>query len=111
MLDELKRITLNEFRSVFANELRQLRDNGMTFVKYERNDTWQRIYFDYDFDWTEDRITTSTIEFIAPLDRDDLWGVHVLRREITFAYDRLKAIANFIDALQKHPFKEIIKEK
>ena len=108
-MDKLRRITFREFNIIFANELRQLRNNGMEFVAYKQTDSWQRIYFDYDFDWSEDRDRAFVVELISPLDSDDIWGVHVLKREATFTYDSLKAIVNFIDALKKHPFKEIVR--
>lgn len=108
-MDELRQITIDEFRTIFADELRKMHDCGMEFMAYKWTGTWQRIYFDYDFDWSESRDKAFAVEFISPLDRDDLWGVHILRREMALTYDHFKAFIDFIDALKKHPFKGIVR--
>lgn len=110
MVDEYGRITIGEFRTIFADELRKMHDCGMEFEAYTWGGTWQKIFFDYDFDWSKKRDKTFAVEFVSPLDSDDIWGVKVLNTKSTYTQDQFKAFIDFIDALKKHPFKRIIRE-
>lgn len=108
-MDELRQITIGEFHTIFADELRKMHDCGMEFRAYKWDSTWQKIFFDYDFDWSENRDKSFAVEFVSPLDRDDVWGVKILHTESTYTQDQFKAFIDFIDALKKHPFKGIVR--
>ena len=108
MVDEYGRITIRDFYTTFAEELRTMEDNRMGFTRYKNDGVWSRLYFDYRIDENENEDVKYAMIFISPLDENESCTVTFEAINCYYNADQLVAIAKFIDALNKHPFESIV---
>lgn len=108
MVDEYGRITIRDFYTTFAEELRTMEDNKMRFTRYKYDGIWSRLYFNYNIDETENEDVEYAIIFISPLDENESWTVAFEADRCYYNADQLMAISKFINALNKHSFESIV---